>query len=113
MSDTPPPTDPAEQESEKSTDADGTFEVQRLHDAVIQEHQEPRDGFEPIPFWALILFAGLLMWGGYYIGVGSGQFEPEIQDRMHPPQVKPAPPPPKTQVDKAEPDAEPEPPANP
>jgi hypothetical protein len=64
-------------------------EVQQLHEQVIQEHLEPRDGFEPVPIWLLLIFGGLLMWGGYYIGVNSGAFSASIQDRSNPPQVVP------------------------
>lgn len=64
-------------------------EVQQLHEQVIQEHLEPRDGFEPVPIWLLVIFGGLLMWGGYYIGVNSGAFSPAIQDRGNPPLVTP------------------------
>ncbi len=34
----------------------------------MREHAEPRDGFEPVPFWVAIVCGGLLAWGGYYIG---------------------------------------------
>ena len=65
------------------------FEVQELHDPVIQEHIEPRDGFEPVPVWLLLIFGGLLMWGGYYLGVNNGGFSPLVPDRDNPPVVAP------------------------
>ena len=31
-------------------------------------------GFEPVPLWVPVVFAALLMWGGYYIGASSFDF---------------------------------------
>ena len=63
--------------------------VQQLHRRVIQEEIEPRDGFEPIPVWLLLVFGALLMWGGYYVGVNSGDFRADVYDRADPPIVAP------------------------
>jgi len=58
----------------------GSDSVQRLHDAVMREQAEPRDGFEPVPFWVAIVCGALLMWGGYYIGANSADFRRDIFD---------------------------------
>lgn len=55
--------------------------VQALHDVFMREHAEPRDGFEPVPFWVAILCGGLLMWGGYYLGTGTADFRRDVFDR--------------------------------
>lgn len=55
--------------------------VQRMLDMLSREHAEPRDGFEPVPFWVAIIFGGLLAWGGYYIGTNSADFRRDVYDR--------------------------------
>lgn len=69
------------------------FGVQQMHREIIQEHNEPRDGFEPVPMWLLALFGGVLVWGGFYAGMNHGAFSAAIQDRPDPPQMAPLPPP--------------------
>ncbi len=39
---------------------------------LMREKAEPRDGFEPAPFWAYLTYGLLLMWGGFYLGTASG-----------------------------------------
>jgi mono/diheme cytochrome c family protein len=75
--------------------------VQGLHEAVMREQAEPRDGFEPVPFWVAVVCGGLLAWGGYYIGSYSADFRADVFDRADlkdvAPPAKPAPDPnPKT-----------------
>ncbi len=49
----------------EADEGDGGGElVQRMHDTVMREHAEPRDGFEPVPMWVSLIFGGLLFWGG-------------------------------------------------
>lgn len=66
---------------------DGTIDdgggelVQRMHDTVMREHAEPRDGFEPVPMWVSLIFGGLLFWGGMYIGANSADFRRDVFDR--------------------------------
>ncbi|MCI0704215.1 MAG: cytochrome c [Planctomycetia bacterium] len=62
----------------------GSDSVQRLHDAVMREQAEPRDGFEPVPFWVAIVCGALLMWGGYYIGANTADFRRDIFDVPNP-----------------------------
>lgn len=55
--------------------------VQRLVSQVAREQAEPRDGFEPVPFWVACIFGALLAWGGYYIGTNSADFRADVFDR--------------------------------
>jgi mono/diheme cytochrome c family protein len=60
--------------------AGGQDTVQAMHGILMREHAEPRDGFEPVPFWVMVVFAALLMWGGYYVGSGSADFRRDVND---------------------------------
>jgi mono/diheme cytochrome c family protein len=55
--------------------------VQAMHDVLMREHAEPRDGFEPVPFWVAVVCGGLLMWGGFYVGTNSADFKRDTFDR--------------------------------
>jgi mono/diheme cytochrome c family protein len=59
----------------------GSDSVQAMHDVLWREHAEPRDGFEPVPFWVSLVFGALLAWGGYYIGSNSADFRRDVYDR--------------------------------
>jgi mono/diheme cytochrome c family protein len=81
--------------------AGGSDSVQGMHTAVIREHGEPRDGFEPVPFWVAVVCGGLLAWGGYYIGAYTADFRRDVYDRsdlkdVSPPAVAAPDPNPKT-----------------
>lgn len=58
----------------------GQDSVQAMHGILMREHAEPRDGFEPVPFWVMVVFGALLMWGGYYLGSASGDFRRDVYD---------------------------------
>jgi len=55
--------------------------VQGMLDVLWREHAEPRDGFEPVPFWVAVIFGSLLAWGGFYIGTNSADFRRDVFDR--------------------------------
>jgi mono/diheme cytochrome c family protein len=55
--------------------------IQRMLDVLAREHAEPRDGFEPVPFWVAAIFGALLAWGGYYLGTNSADFRNDVYDR--------------------------------
>ena len=55
--------------------------VQAMHDVFMREHAEPRDGFEPVPFWVAVVCGALLMWGGFYVGTNSADFRRDVFDR--------------------------------
>jgi mono/diheme cytochrome c family protein len=61
--------------------AGGSDSVQGMHAAVVREHGEPRDGFEPVPFWVAVVCSGLLAWGGFYIGAYTADFRADVFDR--------------------------------
>jgi mono/diheme cytochrome c family protein len=81
--------------------AGGSDSVQGLHEAVMREQAEPRDGFEPVPFWVAVVCGGLLAWGGWYVGTYSADFRADVFDRadvknVGPPAKPPPDPNPKT-----------------
>lgn len=59
----------------------GQDSVSRMLDVLRREQAEPRDGFEPVPFWVAIVCGGLLMWGGFYLGTNSADFRRDVFDR--------------------------------
>ncbi len=58
--------------------------IQDIHRPVNHEHNEPHDGHEPVPTWAVIIFGVLLFWGGWYIANNSGNFEAGVYDEPSP-----------------------------
>jgi mono/diheme cytochrome c family protein len=64
----------------------GTSEinVQGLHAPLQREYAEPRDGFEPIPFWMTTFFGILLFWGGMYISANSADYRSDVYDSPYP-----------------------------
>ncbi len=64
--------------------AGGSDSVQGMHGVLMREQAEPRDGFEPVPFWVAIVCGALLMWGGYYIGANSADFRADVFDEANP-----------------------------
>lgn len=73
--------DGVDEDASDEPGAGGSDSVQGMHGAVIREHGEPRDGFEPIPFWVAVVCGGLLAWGGYYIGAYTADFRRDVYDR--------------------------------
>lgn len=88
MSTPPNPTPDTETVNEESLVVDaepqgegGRDTIQRMLDVLARENAEPRDGFEPVPFWVACIFGALLAWGGYYIGTNSADFRRDVFDR--------------------------------
>jgi mono/diheme cytochrome c family protein len=52
------------------------LDVRQLHDAIIREKSEPRDGYEPIPLWLIFTYFGIIGWTGVYLGLYNGGFDP-------------------------------------
>ena len=80
----------------------GADSVQGMHAMLMREHAEPRDGFEPVPFWVAAVCGGLLMWGGFYAGTNSADFRADVFDELNPvalPVLPPAPDPDPQTVD--------------
>ena len=67
-----------------NVDQANEVDVQDLHASIVREHNEPHDGFEPVPFWMLLFFGLLLGWGGWYVGLYSADFNPNALDRPEP-----------------------------
>lgn len=73
---------PLEQEAPLGADPEeGRWDdIHELHDPVMREHERPRDGFEPISVWLVMLFLALMGWGGWYLGAYSGAFRADVID---------------------------------
>lgn len=68
----------------------GSDSVQAMHDPLMREQAEPRDGFEPVPFWVTVIFGAFLAWGGYYLGTNSADFRRDVYDRSDLRDIPPA-----------------------
>jgi len=64
------PTDEGPKENES--------DIARIHGAILREHAEPRDGYEPIPLWLVGLFFGIMFWAGLYLAYFSGGFRADV-----------------------------------
>jgi mono/diheme cytochrome c family protein len=71
------------------TTTGGQDVMQAMHNIFMREQAEPRDGFEPVPFWVAIVCGGLLMWGGYYLGTNTADFRRDVFDSPELPRVYP------------------------
>lgn len=65
---------------EDEAGAGGQDTVQAMQDILMREQAEPRDGFEPVPFWVAVVCGGLLMWGGFYLGTNNAEFRADVYD---------------------------------
>lgn len=59
-------------------------DIQKTHSPIYREFSEPRDGYQPIPTWWLLLMIVILMWGGWYIGEYNADFSPRVYDSHDP-----------------------------
>jgi mono/diheme cytochrome c family protein len=61
---------------------DETGAVVDIHEPIYREKAEPRDGYEPVPLW--LMFAALTLMGvmGWYLGMYSGGFRPDVYDEQ-------------------------------
>ena len=55
-------------------------DVRSMHEPIMREKSEPRDGYEPIPLWLTFLYFGIIGWIGVYLGLYSAGFAPERYD---------------------------------
>lgn len=51
-----------------------------LHEPLMSEMKEPEDKYRPIPVWLVLVFFGLLMWGGWYLGNYNAGWRMDIYD---------------------------------
>ena len=52
--------------------------VRHMHEAILREKDDPREGYEPIPLWLVSLFMALVFWGGAYLAFNSGGFQADV-----------------------------------
>lgn len=57
------------------------FNVREVHGTIMREQMEPRDSYAPIPLWVVILFVGMVFWGGVYLTYYSGGFKSTVFNR--------------------------------
>lgn len=50
-------------------------DLQRLHDALIREKQEPTERFLPMPLFLVLIISGLAFWAGVYLVQYSADFD--------------------------------------
>ena len=55
-------------------------DVGRLHEPIMREKREPRDGYEPVPLWLIGLYFALIFWAGWYLAWYSGGFRADVLD---------------------------------
>ena len=51
-----------------------TPDIIPMHHPIMREMDEPADGFEPAPVWLMLIYFGLIGWGGWYLAMNSGDF---------------------------------------
>lgn len=66
--------DPREQEERSQMD------VLPLHQAVIREMEDPRDGFSPTPVWLIFASFILVAWCGSYLALHNGGWRADMYD---------------------------------
>lgn len=58
-------------------------DVMDIHAPILREQPEPREGFEPLSLWVVVLVAGLLFFAGSYLTRYSGGFKADHFDEGH------------------------------
>ena len=61
-----------------------TTDVPQMMRPLYHEHDEPRDGFEPVPVWMAAVFGALIFWGGWYLATNSGEYRGDVYDTTTP-----------------------------
>lgn len=52
----------------KSIDYDEAVNVKGIHESILREKTEPKEGMEPMPLWLIGVILSVVLWGGYYLG---------------------------------------------
>ena len=73
-------TEPREPAPPHADDDGDERDVLEMHEPILREHAEPRDGNESIPVWLIILMGALLLWGGFYLARYSGDWRSDVLD---------------------------------
>ncbi len=63
---------------EPGTEAEAS--VITMHEPIAREHAEPRDGHEPTPVWLILIYLALVGFGGWYLGMYNGGFDPMVYE---------------------------------
>jgi mono/diheme cytochrome c family protein len=59
--------------------------LQNIHAQLLREKPEPEEGFSPIPIFLLLIFSGLIFFGGIYMANYSAGFSPlAFNELAHP-----------------------------
>ena len=59
--------------------------LQSIHAQLLREKPEPEEGFSPIPIFLLLVFSGLIFFGGIYMAKYSAGFSPlAFNELAHP-----------------------------
>lgn len=59
-------------------------DVPQMMQALYKEHDEPHDGFEPVPTWMAAVFGALIFWSGWYFATHSGDYRADVYDTTQP-----------------------------
>lgn len=79
----PQPKSPAEQAAEDNftkADLGEGMNVAMVHDSILREQADPRDGYEPIPLWLVTVIMAIVFWAGLYLAYNSGGFQSDVYD---------------------------------
>ncbi len=55
-----------------------TTDIYDIHDAILREPPEPKEGLEKPPWWLWVVSVLLIFWAGFYIGRYTGDFGPYV-----------------------------------
>ena len=83
------PTPPADAPKDKMTEFDvkgeeTQMDVPQMMRPLYREHDEPRDGFEPVPVWMYAVAGLLIFWAGWYLATHSGDYRRDAYDAPRP-----------------------------
>ncbi|MFV0337619.1 MAG: c-type cytochrome [Chthoniobacterales bacterium] len=67
----------------REAELESNIDVQEIHEAIIRERDDPRDGYEPISIWLIVLAMVIMFGGGLYLASHSGGFSSEVFDPSH------------------------------
>ena len=54
--------------------------VARIHESILREKVEPREGMEPVSLWMMTIIMLTVLGGGIYLGMYSGGFRGDVYD---------------------------------
>lgn len=66
------------QEPFNESDQENEVNVVGIHESILREREEPKDGYEPIPLWLIAVFFALIFWAGIYLAMNSGGFQKDV-----------------------------------